>query len=204
MVMPLLQRGERADLSGWTAQGMKASATGAVDFSGVAVNPIDILGTQGDYDREPCFSGGAWRFAAVHVGGMIRLFDLLREHLRRTKRGQDPHQAARLGRAATAVETARLWVQRAALVADSSDTRSPELIVSYVNLARLCVERAALDLMELVHRSIGLQSFMRPSPIERVSRDLATYLRQPGPDRALTSAAKWLLGQKPQGLDPWS
>jgi hypothetical protein len=34
---------------------------------------------------------------------------------------------------------------------------------------------------------------MRPHPIERISRDLATYLRQPGPDRALTTAAAWML-----------
>jgi alkylation response protein AidB-like acyl-CoA dehydrogenase len=196
MVMPLLRRGERADLSGWTAQGMKASATGAVNFSGVALQPNEILGSDGDYEREPCFSGGAWRFAAVHVGGMARLFDLLREHLLRTGRGQDPHQAARLSQAAIAVETARLWVERAASIAEVPRVRTAEAIVAYVNLARLAVERAALDLMELVHRSVGLQSFIRPNPIERISRDLAIYLRQPGPDRALTSAAERLLVQK--------
>ena len=110
MVIPHLQPGQRSDLSSWTAHGMRASATGAVDFSGVAVEPIEIIGGDGDYDRQPAFSGGAWRFAAVHLGGMERLFDLLREHLRRTGRGGDPHQAARLGQAAIATETARLWV----------------------------------------------------------------------------------------------
>ena len=45
----------------------------------------------------PGFPAGAWRFAAVHLGGMERLFDLLRRHLQETNRGQDPHQAARLG-----------------------------------------------------------------------------------------------------------
>jgi alkylation response protein AidB-like acyl-CoA dehydrogenase len=203
MVMPLLHRGGRADLSGWTAQGMKASATGAVDFSGVAVKSIEILGKDGDYERQPYFSGGAWRFAAVHVGGVARLFDLLRDHLRGTGRGQDPHQAGRLGQAAIAVETARLWVERAASVAEGPSARTPEAIVAYVNLARLSVERAGLDLMELVHRSVGLQAFMRPNPIERISRDLATYLRQPGPDRALTNAAAWILAQPVSVQDLW-
>jgi alkylation response protein AidB-like acyl-CoA dehydrogenase len=203
MIMPLLRHGERADLSGWTALGMKASATGAVDFSGVSVRPIEILGNDGDYERQPFFSGGAWRFAAVHVGGMARLFDLLRDHLRRTGRGQDPHQAARLGQAAIAVETARLWIERAASIAEGPSGRTTEAIVAYVNLARLSVERAALDLMELIHRSIGLQSFMRPNPIDRISRDLATYLRQPAPDRALTDAAGWLLEQEQTAVDPW-
>lgn len=196
MIMPLLQHGERADLSDWTAQGMKASATGAVDFSGVAVSSIEILGKDGDYERQPYFSGGAWRFAAVQAGGMAKLFELLCDHLRRTGRGQDPHQAARLAQAAIAVETARLWIERAASITKTPGDRTTEAIVAYVNLARLSVERAGLDLMELVHRSVGLQSYMRPNPIERASRDLATYLRQPGPDRALTNAAEWFLEQE--------
>ena len=186
MVLPKLGAPDRADLSRWTAQGMRASATGAVDFTGVEIEPIEIVGREGDYERQPWFSAGAWRFAAVHLGGMERLFDLLRRHLQETNRGQDPHQAARLGRAAMAVETARLWVAQAASTTEAPlGSRAPEQLVAYVNLARLAVEAAALELMQLVQRSVGLQAFMRPNPIERISRDLATYLRQPGPDRAL-------------------
>lgn len=204
IVMPRLPFGERADLSQWTAQGMRASATGSVDFSGLAVEAIQIVGGDGDYERQPTFSGGAWRFAAVHLGGMERLFDLLRAHLRSTGRGGNPHQAARLAEAAIAVETARLWVERAASVAEApSDATGADRIVAYVNLVRLAVERAGLDLMQLVHRSVGLQAFVRPNPIERVSRDLATYLRQPGPDNALTSAAAWALDQDTPVADLW-
>ena len=109
---------------------------------------------------------------------------------------KDPHQAARLGRAAMAVETARLWVAQAATITGAPlGSRPPEQLVAYVNLARLAVEPAALDLMQLVQRSVGLQAFLRPNPIERISRDLATYLRQPGPDRARTDAATWILAQ---------
>ena len=118
IVMPRLRSGERADLSQWTAHGMRASATGSVDFSGLSVEAIEIVGSDGDYERQPAFSGGAWRFAAVQLGGMERLFELLRTHLRSTGRGGNSHQAARLGEAALAVETARLWVERAAIVAE--------------------------------------------------------------------------------------
>ena len=203
MVLPKLDPG-RADLSRWTAQGMRASATGAVDFTGVEIEPIEIVGREGDYERQPWFSAGAWRFAAVHLGGMERLFDLLRRHLQETNRGQDPHQAARMGGAAMAIETARLWVTQAATIAEAPlGSEAPEQLVAYVNLARLAVEAAALDLMQLVQRSVGLQAFLRPNPIERISRDLATYLRQPGPDRALTDAAAWILGQPASVQDLW-
>jgi alkylation response protein AidB-like acyl-CoA dehydrogenase len=204
LVMPRLPPGERADLSNWTAHGMRGSATGAVDFSGVEVDPLEIIGEDGDYECQPAFSGGAWRFAAVHLGGMERLFELLRKHLRSTGRGADPHQAARLGQAAILTESARLWVGRAAAIADGpTGAKTPGQVVAYVNLARLAVEQAALELMELIHRSIGLQAFMRPNPIERISRDLATYLRQPGPDRALTSAAAWVLERDASTFDLW-
>jgi alkylation response protein AidB-like acyl-CoA dehydrogenase len=204
IVLPRLGAPDRADVSRWTAQGMRASATGAVDFTGVEIEPMEIVGREGDYERQPWFSAGAWRFAAVHLGGMERLFDLLRRHLQETNRGQDPHQAARLGRAAMAVETGRLWVaQAASTTEDPLGSRAPEQLVAYVNLARLAVEAAALDLMQLVQRSIGLQAFMRPNPIERISRDLATYLRQPGPDRALTDSAAWTLAQPVGVQDLW-
>ena len=204
MVLPKLGAPDRADLSGWRAQGMRASATGAVDFTGVEIKPIEIVGREGDYERQPWFSAGAWRFAAVHLGGMEKLFDLLRRHLQATNRGLDPHQAARLGGAAMAVETGRLWVVQAATITEAPlGSKAPEQLVAYVNLARLAVEAAALELMQLVQRSVGLQAFLRPNPIERISRDLATYLRQPGPDRALTDAAAWILAQPVDAQDLW-
>jgi alkylation response protein AidB-like acyl-CoA dehydrogenase len=204
MILPKLGGPDRADLSRWTAQGMRASATGAVDCTGVEIKPIEIVGHDGDYERQPWFSAGAWRFAAVHLGGMERLLDLLRRHLHETNRGQDPHQAARIGGAAMAIETARLWVIQAATIAEAPlGSRVPEQLVAYVNLARLAVEAAALDLMQRVQRSVGLQAFLRPNPIERISRDLATYLRQPGPDRALTDAAAWILARPAGVQDLW-
>jgi hypothetical protein len=103
-----------------------------------------------------------------------------------------------------AVETARLWVAQAASIGEAPlGSRAPERLVAYVNLARLAVEAAALDLMQLVQRSVGLQAFLRPNPIERISRDLATYLRQPGPDRALTDAGAWILAQPVGVQDLW-
>jgi alkylation response protein AidB-like acyl-CoA dehydrogenase len=204
MVLPRLDTPGRADLSGWRAHGMRASATGAVDFTGVEIEPIEIVGRDGDYERQPWFSVGAWRFAAVHLGGMERLLDLLRRHLQETNRGKDPHQSARLGAAAMAIETARLWVAQAASISEVPlRSRAPEQLVAYINFTRLAVEAAALDLMQLVQRSVGLQAFLRPNPIERISRDLATYLRQPGPDRALTDAAAWVLAQPVSVQDLW-
>lgn len=191
LVVPL-EPGSRADLSGWHAHGMRASATGTVDFEDIAVTGDEILGGWDDYHRQPVFSGGAWRFAAVQLGGVEAVFDAWRGHLAAIGRGADAHQLARLGEGAIAVEGARGWVERAARIV-SEDDLAPERIVAFVNLARLAVEKAGLEVLQLAQRSVGLQGFLREHPLERLSRDLATYLRQPAPDRALTTAAAEIL-----------
>jgi alkylation response protein AidB-like acyl-CoA dehydrogenase len=194
MLLPSLRTGERADLSSWRAQGMRASATGAVCLDGVAAPAAVRIGRPGDYLRQPLFSGGAWRFLAVHAGGAAALFDLLCQHLRALARDGDPHQRARVAEAATALEGARLWVERAARHLAAEELPS-DAVVAYVNLARGAVERAALEILALTQRSVGLPGFMRPHPIERIARDLATYLRQPAPDRALEMGAAFMLEQ---------
>ena len=192
MVVVPLEPGRRADLAGWRAHGMRASATGTVDLDDISVGPDETLGVWDDYHRQPTFSGGAWRFAAVQLGGIEAVFDAWRGHLRATGRGADPHQRARLGEGAIAVEGARLWVERAARAVAGAEL-PPERLVAFVNLTRLAVEKAGLDVLQLAQRSVGLQGFLRPHPLERLSRDLATYLRQPAPDHALTSAAEEIL-----------
>lgn len=201
LVVPL-EPGTRADLSEWRAQGMRASATGTVDLTGLVVTQDAILGGPDDYHAQPYFSGGAWRFAAVQVGGIEAVLDIWRAHLLETRRGDDPLQLARLGEGLIAAESARLWVERAAALVQE-DAQEADRIVSYVNLARLAVERVGLDVLQLAQRSVGLQGFLCEHPLERLSRDLATYLRQPAPDRALTSAASYVLATDRSSGDLW-
>ena len=100
-----------------------------------------------------------------------------------------------------AAEAARLWVEAAAMRAEAPGADAEA--VAYVNLARLAVERAALDALEVAQRSVGLAAFLRPNPLERIARDLATYLRQPAPDRALVAAAAHLLAVETEPGDLW-
>jgi alkylation response protein AidB-like acyl-CoA dehydrogenase len=85
-------------------------------------------------------------------------------------------------------ETSRLWVRQVARIAEDPHT-DPATAISYTGLARIAVESACLDAMRLVQRSLGLGAFRHGTPVERICRDLATYLRQPAPDKALTEAA---------------
>jgi alkylation response protein AidB-like acyl-CoA dehydrogenase len=179
--------------------GMRASVTGAIEFSDMQVAPWRLLGAEGDYLREPLFSAGAWRNAAVALGGMMALAKLLREELRERQRDGDAHQRARFGRLVMQVETARLWMQQAAHLACVEDGPG-DAIVAHVNLARLAVEASCLEAMQLTQRSLGIAAFMEGHPAERICRDLATFLRQPAPDEAMDKAAGYFLSH---GLPGW-
>ncbi|MCP1246873.1 acyl-CoA/acyl-ACP dehydrogenase [Acetobacter cerevisiae] len=175
-----------------TLTGMQASGTGAYDFTDVIIPSDHILGSAGDYLRQPEFSAGAWRGSAVALGAIDRLADLLRQELLERGRADNPHQLSRIGEALILQKTAVMWVEQAAKAA-YAPRMTPEDVVAIVNLARLAVERAALELITLVQRSLGLSAFVKGKAVEQVMRDLMTYLRQPAPDEALTDAAAWFV-----------
>ncbi|MFC2254427.1 acyl-CoA dehydrogenase family protein [Labrys portucalensis] len=193
----------RIDLSRWTPQGMRSSATGSVDLSGIVIGDDNLIGEPGDFMRQPYFSGGAWRFCAVHLGAIERLVDLFIAQLRARRRDEDPYQLQRVATCITAARSTAYWTKAAArhLALSSHDAES---CVALSNLTRGVTERAALDVMEVIQRGIGLASFMRPGPIERISRDLRTYLRQPVPDLAMADAARFALAAEVPVRDMWT
>ena len=171
-------------------QGMRAAANGTVALDGARV--LFWLGEVGDYLREPDFSCGAWRGSAAASGGLAALIDAVGEGLRRRGQGEAEMQLARFGELLIARETAQLWVARAAEVAEA-ETGPVEERVALVNLARIAVESAGLDAIRLAQRALGLAAFVSGHSVERIMRDLATYLRQPAPDAVLVEAASCFL-----------
>jgi alkylation response protein AidB-like acyl-CoA dehydrogenase len=185
------------DPTWWQPLGMRASASYRVDVSGVELASSDLLGAPGDYQREPWFTAGAIRFAAVQLGGARALHDALRDFLRALGRTEDPYQRHRAGQAAIAVETGARWLSGAAehvdLTPDAGRAVDVTTVVTYANMTRLAIERACLDVMELAERSVGARGLLRPHPFERLVRDLTLYLRQPAPDAALAQVGQALL-----------
>jgi alkylation response protein AidB-like acyl-CoA dehydrogenase len=180
------------DRSWWRPLGMRASGSHVVDFTGLEIEPGWILGQYDDYIREPWFSAGAIRFAAVHVGGMHAILDTVVTHLARTKRLKDLYQRHRLGRMGTAVEAGYAWLDRAATLwceAVDGGPGSPTeaRLIAFANAARGAVESLALEVLEEAERSVGAAGMIAPHPLERLVRDLRTYLRQPNPDGALAA-----------------
>jgi len=187
-----LARSHPVDLSGWQAQGMRSTATGSVELTDLVLSADQLIGAAGDFMRQPHFSGGAWRFCAAQLGASERLVDLFRDHLLARGRDRDPYQLERVAQCAAAAKTARFWIEEAARRLAFAE-HDPAAVVAFANLTRMVTERSALDIMAAVQRGVGLAAFVRPSPIERICRDLSTYLRQPVPDLAMSDAARMLL-----------
>jgi alkylation response protein AidB-like acyl-CoA dehydrogenase len=178
--------GECTDRTHWDTQGMRSACNGMVILDGI--RPSAVIGSAGDYLRQPDFSAGAWRTSAVTLGGLEALVAEMRRHLVQRGRDRDLYQRARVGEALIAQETARFWVGRAAMFGEAQDGDAND-VVNTVNLARIAVETACLDVLRIAQRALGFAAFRRGELSELLLRDLATYLRQPAPDETLANAA---------------
>ena len=212
-IVPLDEYSEAPmDPTFWQPLGMKASVSHKIDFSGIVVTEEDLLGQPNDYHRQPYFSGGAIRFAAVQLGGAEAIFDATRTYLQQLARTDDPYQRMRLGEMATLIETGHLWIQQAGEQADrvaasgeaSSDTVSPEQMINYANMTRSVIEQIGLDVMRLSERCVGARGLLYPQPFARLHSDLTTYLRQPAPDIALAQVGQYVGGQTIPAHALWS
>ena len=178
----------RADVSQWRVRGMRATTSGLYDLTGLVIEAADLLGIAGDYDRDPRFTTGAWRFTAVQLGGIEALLTETRLAMSESAR-QDPLQRAKFADGVAAMRTAYLWVRECALRAARDDGDGP----AFARMTRGIVEHAALKVMELAARIVGTRSAMDGERIDKITRDLSLYLRQAGPDHARDQAAlAWL------------
>lgn len=179
--------GLEIDRSWWHPLGMRASGSHVVNFQGTVLTDQQLIGAPDDYLKEPWFSGGAIRFAAVHVGGMHAVLDVVTAHLNETGRTKNPHQQHRLGEMGISVGAGYAWLDHAAKVWSEIGSVSDNDVIASLSAARLAIERSALDVLELAERSVGAAGMIAPHPLERLIRDLRTYLRQPNPDAALAT-----------------
>lgn len=194
-VVPMERVRTATDASWWQPLGMKGTDSFRVDFTGVELGPEHLIGGPGDYYREPWFSGGAVRFAAVQLGGAEALHDASRRYLARLGRREDPFQGMRAVETAMLVESGNLWL-RGAAEAWEWPAGEAENVAAYACMMRTAIERICTEVIVHVERSVGARGLMRPEPFERMVRDLTMYLRQPAPDAAAARVARLVLAQR--------
>lgn len=178
----------RADCDRWQVRGMRATMSGTYDLTGLRVSSEDIIGKPGQYDAEPRFTAGAWRFLAVQLGGIEALVTEIRAAMSDAAR-DDPLQRLKFAGAVEAMRTVFFWVAASARMFEQSDPDA----TSFVRMARGVVERSAMEVMAHAARIVGTRSAFDGERIDKITRDLSLYLRQAGQDHARDQAAlAWL------------
>jgi alkylation response protein AidB-like acyl-CoA dehydrogenase len=187
--------------------GMKSTRSFRVDFSGVELTENDLTGKAGDYYRQPYFSGGAIRFAAVQLGAAEAVFDETRKYLRELNRTGDPFQQMRLGEMGIAVEGGNLWLAGAARKFDeyekNSTEEASERFLAYANMMRTAIAEICETMMNLCVKCVGARGLNKPYHFERIIRDLTIYLRQPAPDASLAAVGDYVLKIEKINDDLW-
>ncbi|SOB88266.1 hypothetical protein SAMN06297144_3414 [Sphingomonas guangdongensis] len=167
------------DRTWWRVTGMQRSETHLVSWNDQALPAEAVIGAPGDYVREPWFSGGAIRFAAVQAGGIAAVVNGVRDHLTAQDRAGDPHQRARLAELYLAAQSAADAVARAAA---GWSTRDVPRTLALVAAARAAVYAAGERVLALAPAAVGVQAMFIDHPLSGQLTDLSTYLRQPAPD----------------------
>lgn len=184
----------RADSSTWDMQGMRATASGTYDFTGLSAAQVEWIGNPGDYLKEPHFVGGVWRIAALQAGATAGLLDGAAAELRMAGRMDAEAQKARLMSVLVQGWAGMALVERAADAAVDRGIAQDDIVATSI-AARLFTEEVGLDAIRAVEQSIGLRHFEAGSETGRMARDLAVYLRQAARDAFLQRAAENAFGE---------
>lgn len=188
---------DKIDKESWKPLGMKASGSYTVDFSGYDIDDSDFISKPGIYLNQPYFSGGAIRFAAVHLGGAEAVVEHTIQYLKDLGRTEDPIQRMRIASIMMQLISGRLWLENAGKRYDqwASEKHKQELI-AFANMTRLAIEDICLKIMDDSNKCVGARGLMAPYQLERIFRDLTFYLRQPAPDATRLNVADYFIKQQ--------
>ena len=180
------------DGSWWDPIGMRATVSHHVRFEKTYLPDDHVIGFPGQYLTETwqaCFSP---HYAASFLGAAEAAYDFTVESLMTHGKGGDPYVQQHVGQMAIDVQTGLLWLRHVARLWEAGDYDEAKKAGS---LARHLVEHLALDTVNRSIRACGARSLNRPSPLERIYRDLSFYVRHDNADHLLAMIGKSLLGQ---------
>lgn len=185
----------RQDSAMWSMPGMRATRSGAFDFTGMRSDAVLWIGPPDSYLTEPTFVGGVWRIAALQLGATLGLLDAVSSQLASLERLEAEAQLIRLTPLAIRALAAEGLVTRAAEFAESDAARAnPEHAVALSASARLLTEELGLQTIAAAEQSLGLIHFDKRSESGRMARDLSVYLRQAARDALVVRVGTHVFG----------
>lgn len=180
------------DGSWWDPIGMRATVSHRVRFDRTFIPASDGIGAPGEY-----LSGG-WQtrfiphYAASFLGAAEAAYEYALEYVVTQDRTDSPYVQHRVAEMSMNVETAHLWLRHVAGLWNAGRDAEAQLAGSR---ARHLVEHLAEETLRHAIRVCGARCLNRPSPIERIYRDLSLYVRHDDDDQILATLGKAVLGK---------
>lgn len=180
------------DGSWWDPIGMRATVSHRVRFDRTFIPESESIGPPGEY-----LSGG-WQtrfiphYAASFLGAAEAAYEHTLEYVTTRQQTDDPYVQHRVAEMSMNVETAYLWLRHVAELWNAGQDSEAQLAGSR---ARHLLEHLAEETLRHTIRVCGARCLNRPSPIERIYRDLSLYVRHDNDDQILATIGKAVLGR---------
>ncbi len=188
----LSQPGVSYDRSWWDPIGMRATVSYMVRFDDVFIPEEDVIGRPGQYLQEGWQTRFSPHYAATFLGGAEAAYEYALASIHKQKREEDPYVAHRIAAMSLNVETAHLWLRH---VANLWDNHRIDEATTAAPRVRYVVEKLATETLDHCIRACGARALLKPSPVERIYRDLSLYVRHDNADHVLGTVGKQLLGE---------
>jgi alkylation response protein AidB-like acyl-CoA dehydrogenase len=181
------------DTSWWDPVGMRATASHLVKFDNTFVPRESLIGKPGSYLLDQWQTAFVPHYAASFLGAAESAYDYAVKYVKHQNKVTDPYVQHRIGSMAVNVDTGHLWLHHVAQLWDRGQRAEAAIAGTRV---RHLVEHLAEDSVHHCIRACGARSLIRPSPVERVLRDLTFYLRHDNDDHVLATIGREVLGER--------
>ena len=189
----LSQPSVQVDRSWWDPIGMRGTASHVVQFNQTFIPDENIIGHAGQYLAEGWQTCFIPHYAATFLGAAEGAYEFSLNYIRSQNKMADPYVQHHIGQSAINVETGYLWLRH---VAEMWETGRHDEAQAAGSRARHIMEHLAEDTVKRSIRACGARSLNRPSPLERIYRDLSFYVRHDNDDHLLATIGRSLLGQQ--------
>ncbi len=181
------------DTSWWDPIGMRATASHLMRFDQTFVSRDCLIGRPGSYLQERWQTAFVPHYAASFLGAAEAAYEYGLSYVKHQGKATDPYIQQRVGTMAVNVESSHLWLRHVARLWDQGDRAAAALAGSR---ARHVIEHLAEQTVQHCIRACGARSLIRPSPLERILRDLTFYQRHDNDDHILATIGRAVLGEQ--------
>ena len=179
------------DSSWWDPIGMRATVSYLVNFRRTFIPDENLIGYPGQYLKEGWQTCFIPHYAATFHGAAEAAYEYALEYVTTQRKVDDPYVQHHIGQMSVDVETAYLWLRHVARLWETAKYTEAQIAGSR---ARHVIEHLAEDTVKRCIRACGARCLNRPSPLERIYRDLSFYVRHDNDDQILATIGKSALG----------